>query len=251
MALGLTVLAAVARADGPAPPCPAATPSAYPAPDTTPAIGIWHRSELEQSKWQPPLCTGWPAGSRSKMIVTLAGSFRFNGTMDGLLTRVGAISTLRNIQYWSVTDQKWGAMAYDSSALTDRAPKSRRGDFSSADFVKGADLYYWEDDTRMGETVYRLRVYESTPERAVIASDNVTPITRFLFTLFKPGSLQSLLILQRLSPGVYGAYIINRTGEGSSVLAGGHEESYVNRATALYRALAGIKTDQEPPAAMH
>jgi hypothetical protein len=169
--------------------------------------------------------------------------------MSGLLARVGTISSLRNIQYWSTTDKKWGPLSNDASALTGPDPKSRRRDFSAAELVPGADLYYWEDDTRIGSTVYRLRVLESTPERFVISSDNVSPVREFIFTLFRPGALQSVLIIQRIAPGLFGVSVLSRSGEGASVLTAGHEKSYVNRAAALYRQLAGIKTDQEPPAA--
>jgi hypothetical protein len=121
--------------------------------------------------------------------------------------------------------------------------------FFASELVKGAELYYWEDDTRTGPAVYRLRVSESASERFVISSDNVTPIRRFWFTLFKPGALQSVLTIERVAPGTFGIFVLNRSGDGASVLTAGHESSYVNRATALYRQLAGIKTDQEPPAA--
>jgi hypothetical protein len=183
------------------------------------------------------------------MLPNLLGSFRFDGTMDGLLARVGAISTLTDVLYWSATDKKWRPLSNEASALSSPDPKTRRQDFSASELVKGADFYYWEDDTGMGSTVYHLRVSENTPERAVISSDNVSPIRRMFFTLFKPGALQSLLIIQHLSPGIFGVYILSRSGEGTSILAEGHEASYVNRAAALYRQLAGIKTDQEPPAA--
>ncbi len=76
--------------------------------------------------------------------------------------------------------------------------------------MKGADLYYWEDDARTGPAVYRLRVSESTSERFVISSDNVTPIRRFWFTLFKPGALQSVLIIERIAPGVFGVSVLGK-----------------------------------------
>ena len=44
-------------------------------------------------------------------------------------------------------------------------------------------------------------------------------------------------------------YSIARTGRNASRLATGHESSSINRAVAFYRSLAGIPTDQEPPAA--
>jgi hypothetical protein len=169
--------------------------------------------------------------------------------MSALLTRVGMISALRSIQYWSTTDKKWGPLSNDASALTGPDSKSRRPDFSPSELVKGAELYYWEDDTRTGPAVYRLRVSESAPERFVVFNDNVSPIRRFWFTLFQPGALQSVLVIEHIAPGIFGVSVLNRSGEGASVLTGGHETSYVNRATALYRQLAGIKTDQEPPAA--
>jgi hypothetical protein len=179
----------------------------------------------------------------------VGGSFRFDGGMGGLLARVGAVSLLRTVQYWSTTDKKWRPLANNASALTGPDVKSRREDFAISELKKGADLYYWQDDTRSGEAVYRLRVYENTPERAVISSENLTPIRRFFVTLFQPGALQSVIFIQHLSPDIFGVYILSRTGEGTSALAEGHAESYVNRAVALYRQLAGIKTDQEPPAA--
>jgi len=194
------VLATAAYAAGPQLPCDASTSYMYPSPGTSPTIEIWHGSELAQGNWQPPSCTGWPAGSRSKLIVTLTGSFHFDGTMDGLLTKIGAISTLKDIFYWSATDKKWAHLSTDASALTDAKAKDRRGDFAASDFGKNADLYYWEDSASTGATVYRLRVSESTPQRLVISSDNVTAIRKFIFTLVKPGALQSLLFIQRLSP---------------------------------------------------
>jgi hypothetical protein len=248
LVLACALFALGAQAAGlPQPPCNGPPSPAYPPPGAPPAIAVWHGSDLDQARWQPPACTGWTG--RSRLVVALAGSFRFDGKIGDLLARAGAISTLPKVQYWSTTDKKWRSLAYGASALTGPDPKSRRGDFSASELTKDADLYYWEDDSRTGEAVYRLRVYESTPDRAIIASENVTAIRRFFLTLFKPGSLQSVMFIQRLSSGVFGVYSLSRTGEGTSGLADGHEESYINRAVALYRQLAGIKTDQEPPAA--
>ena len=139
-------------------------------------------------------------------------------------------------------------MSSDASALTGPDSNSRRPDFSASELVKGADLYYWKNDTSTGPAVYRLRVSESASERFVISSDNITPIRRLWLTLFKPGALQSVLIIERVAPDVYGVSILTRSDEGASALTAGHESTFVNRAAALFRQLAGIKTDQEPPA---
>ena len=242
-------LTAPALAAGPQPPCAMSAVPAYSAPGAPPTIGIWHSSDLDQSNWQPPKCTGWSPTSRSKLVVALAGSFRFTGSIDQILERAGAISTFRNIRYWSTTDEKWRPFANNAFALESPDKTSRRADFSASDLIKNATLYYWEDDSRSGEIVHRLRVFETTPDRAIIADENITPIRKFFVTLFDPGDLQSTIFIQRLSPDRFGVYILSRTGEASSAFAEGHDGSYVNRAAALYRQLAGIKTDQDPPAA--
>src|SRR5689334_1043132 len=90
-------LTASAHAALPQPPCSVPAIPAYAAPGAAPAIAIWHGRDLEQSRWQPPQCTGWSSSSRSKLIVALAGSFRFDGPIDLLLERVGSISTLRAV----------------------------------------------------------------------------------------------------------------------------------------------------------
>ena len=115
--------------------------------------------------------------------------------------------------------------------------------------MKGAQLYYWEDDIRTGSTVYRLTVLESTPERLVVSSENVTAMRRFYLTVFKPGVAPDTALHPGGRPGSFAVRILTRSGEGSSILAAGHEKSFVNRAAALYRYIAGIRTDQEPPAA--
>jgi hypothetical protein len=241
-------LAAVTT-DGPQPPCGSATAPAYSPPGMPPTIKVWHGDDLKQSGWTPPECSGWAPSSHSKFILAMAGSFRFDGTADQLVARIGAISTLRRVRYWSVTDKLWRPLVIDAWALHRPDQRSRRPDFSAAEMTAGSELYYWENDSRSGKIVQRLTVRERSPARAVIAIENLTPVRFLLVTLFEPGALQSVEFVELVSPGVWGIYLLTRTGEGVSALAGGHEASYINRAVALYRHLAGIPTDEEPPAA--
>ena len=95
-----------------------------------------------------------------------------------------------------------------------------------------------------------MRVLESGPDRIVVATENVTPIRLTVVTLFQPGALQTVQVLQRLAPGSWGYYGLSRTTEdGTSTLAAGHPASYVNRAAALFRFVAGVPTDRDPPMA--
>lgn len=218
-------------------------------PADAPVTQVWQEQDLARAHWQPPVCSGWPALSRSKVLVGLTTSLQSGGTMTSLIARLGAISALPGVQYWSTTDDKWGPIARAASALSGPDPAARRRDFSASEFATGAQLYYWEDDVRTGSTVYRLTVLGRTPDSLVVSSENVTAIRRFYLTVFQPGALQTLLTIQVAGPGTFAIRILTRSGEGSSMFAAGHEKSFVNRAAALYRYIAGLRTDQEPPAA--
>jgi len=180
-------------------------------------------------------------------LIALAGSFHAEGSIDQILGRLGAVSAFRNILYWSTTDKKWRPIANNASALSGPNKNKTRSDFLSSDLVKNVDLYYWEDDSRSGEVIYRLKVLERTPNRAVIVSENISPIKKFFVTLFPPRALQSTIFIERLSAEAVGIYILGQNGEGTSGLAQGHDDSFVNRATALYWYLAGLKPAKASP----
>ena len=95
-----------------------------------------------------------------------------------------------------------------------------------------------------------MTVRERTAERLVVSTENVTPIRVGILTAFEPGAMQSVIFLDRRGPGLWGYYQTIRAAEGASVIALGSDASYVNRLAALYRYVAGIPTDQEPPAAL-
>ena len=205
------------------------------------------RRGSEAIRWGPPNCTGWDSSSRSKLVLAMAGSFRFDGTADEVVERIGAISTLPGVRYWSVTDRAWRPLVVDASALSRPDRHSRRGDFLAAEMATGRELYYWELHRRSGNIVNRMTVLERSPARAVIATENVTPVRIFFMTLFEPGTLQSVAFVELIAPGVWGVYFLSRAGQGASALAVGREESYVNVATAMYEHLAGIQSSGEPP----
>ena len=170
--------------------------------------------------------------------------------MNKLLERIGAISSIPEVRYWSDADKEWQPLAERASALTTANPASRRSDFQANELSAGAERYYWESDSNR-ETVYRLHVRDRTSDRIIIANENLTPIKRSLFTIFKPTTLQSVVILQRLSANTFGVYMMNRTDMAASSLSDGHEKTYVSRSLALYRKLVGLRTDgKQPPSGL-
>ncbi len=231
---------------------------AYPAsaaPGTAAAVVRAWQAEKGSPHWVPPACTGWAAEGVHGFgtLVALAGRFELaqgSGT-DQILGRFGAISMLRGARYWSVSDGAWRPLVSDASALDGLDPDRRRSDFNAAELGSGRDAYFVQNDGRSsGRVVYRMRVRESGPDHVILQTENVTPITLLVVTLFQPGALQTVQFLHRLSPTSWGYYSLSRATEaGSSSLVGGHVASYVNRAAALFRLAAGVPTDREPPLA--
>jgi hypothetical protein len=86
-------------------------------------------------------------------------------------------------------------------------------------------------------------------EQLLVTTENLTPVKKMMLTFFEPGSLQTFCLIERRGPGVWNFYSVTRTRVASSLLPAGGEASYINRAVAFFRYVAGIPTDQEPPAA--
>ena len=233
---------------GPLPPCGNAPEPAYPQPGEPPRARYWQRGELSPD-WTPPACAGWrTAGYR--FLLALAGRFESNEDADVLLGRFGAVSAMLRIRYWSVTDQAWKDLLQQAFALDGPDLEHRRADFTAAELRSGRDLYFAQQDSRSsGAVVYRMRLRAARAERLVIEIENATPVRYYALQLFGPGDLQAVYFLDRRAPGGWDYYSLTRTGAGSSSLADGNEKSYVNRAVAFYRHLAGMPTDRDPPAA--
>ena len=228
-------------------PCEGVPLPAAPEPGAPPAVQAW-RGKVAQ-EWLPPACSGW-AGKGFDILVAVSGSFRHEGEIDELLARIGAISAKPQVRYWSTTEKAWKPVVTEAFALSGPDLALRRADFSAAQFGKGQTLYYAQSDNRSsGLTIYRDRVLALGSEQLHIAHDNVTPMKLVLVTLFEPGGLQTTYFIARRAPGVWSFYGLTRTRMASSLMPLGPQASYINRAVAFYRVVAGIATDQEPPAA--
>jgi hypothetical protein len=97
---GASAAAPILAGEKPRVPCDAEPYPNYPPLDAEPVVALWSSDELGDH-WSPPACTEWPANSANK-VVGLAGHFRDSRDANAMLARIGAISSLRDIRYWSV-----------------------------------------------------------------------------------------------------------------------------------------------------
>ena len=196
----------------PLPPCTAGGPPPYPIFGNPPYVRNWSESDLSAG-WTPPACVAW-ASQHFTLLTALAASFPFEGQVDELLMRFGAVSAWRGTRYWSVTDHRWEILITDSAAVEASDRNRRRADFSVAELKAGQDLYFVQQDNRSsGEVTYRMRIEDARPERFAITIENVSAVSLFLFTLFEPGDLEATYIVQRLSPTSWGYYSLSGVRE--------------------------------------
>jgi len=231
----------------PQPPCGEGPGPLYPALDQPPAVKFWSEAGFGRD-WIPPPCTGWTASGFSTLITT-AARFHYTAGSGGLLRRVGAISELAGIRYWSTTHQRWQTLIEDAHALTGAKQGRRRQDFLPDELKDGTDFYFEQSDNLSGKAIYRMHIGQASEYRLVFDIENVSVMRYFFITLFHPREMQSIYFLDRESAGVWRCYSMVRTGRDASRLVAGHEASSINRAVAFFRFLSGIPTAQEPPAA--
>ena len=228
----------------PAPPCATDGAEVVPPFADPPAARVWHRHDL--AGWTPPACFAWPPLS-ANLVTAVSGQIKSEHGADELLGRFAAVSGWKGIRYWSASDRRWETFITDSVALADPSAQKRRPDFTPAELKSGADFYFLRsDDSTSDPVIYRMRVAEAAPDRLVVTIGNVSPVRRLIFTLFDAGAIQSTYFVEKIGPGLWGYYALTVMHEGPMVI-GNHDDAFLTRTLSIYRHLAGIPTDQNPP----
>jgi hypothetical protein len=227
----------------PQPPCGSQPFPPYPEEIGSPVVKIWERSD-----WAPPPCIGWSASASATVVVTVA-RFRYSGGAEGLRRRIGAVSAMSGLPYWSTTQQKWQPLIIQAYALDGTDGERRREDFAPDEIAAGRSLAVRQEDNLLGKATYEMRIATAAAGRLVFGTGNRTTIRYFGLPLFQPGEIQSICFLDRESQDVWRYYNVTRMAKQASLLTMGHNASLINRAVAFYRYLAGIPAAQEPPAA--
>jgi len=232
--LALALLASsISHANDPAPrpPCEELAP-VPPFGAEEPSLEVWTNLD-----WRPPGCIGWGDG-RYRSVIALAG--RIAGTDEATLkSRIGAISRMRGLKYWSVTENAWRELIKDAHALAGPGG-SRRDDFAAEDVRTGAEMYFVEEDNRSSAPVtYRVRVLQATSDRIVVEVDNTSPVESMLVTLYPPGALRTVYVFAKLDSTSWGLYLLAASTAAASPMVRLARDSSVNRARAMFGHFAG------------
>jgi Family of unknown function (DUF6675) len=227
--------AAALAARAPVPPCAGDPQPAYPALGAAPAVAVWQADAF--GNLRVPQCATFGRADAA-VIVALAGRFAAPN-LEAILTRLGAISALAKIRYWSITDRSYEALFDQAAAVTGPDGRTRRADFTAAEIESGKDLYFSETDNRTGsDVVYRLRFQKTAPGRFLITIGNVSPARWLGIPVLGPGDLRMVYYLAHAGHewNFYALSLVSTDFPLLSLFIRG--QSYVNRAVALYRFLA-------------
>ena len=239
----ICLYAIAAAQSGPRPPCEGDPLPAFPKPGAEPAIQTW-----EHTDWNAPACVGWSALGSSTLIAT-AGRFRNASGWEALRPRIGAVSKLTGLLYWSTTNKRWQPLILEAHAVTAASGDRRRADFSMTETAEGRTIYAEQEDNLLGRAIYRIRIMRASADHLTVATDNISPVQSLGIPLFRTGEIESITFLDHEQNEVWSYYSLVRMSGFGTTLLSGRAASLVNRAAALYRHLAGIPADQEPPAA--
>jgi hypothetical protein len=210
-------------------------------------IETWSWQDLGE-QWIPPNCLGW---TKRKFAVLIAVAGRFDSETDGaaVLTRIAAVSRALEIQYWSISRKSWRPLFSEVYALEEPHANSRRPDFEPEALTPGRDYFLWQKENNPASgVVWRMRFAEISPQRIVFEQTNVSPSRVLFITVLERGEHESFFALSREQGGPWSFYNLTRFGTPERPTDHRQVRSLINRLIAIYRHLAGIATDREPPA---
>lgn len=230
------------------PPCEGMPPPAYGVAGGPPATAVWSEGSLNKAAWAAAPCLRW-LGGKVRMASALAATLSAPA-LDPLLVRFGALSQYKSIRFWSIMNENWDEIVANAGFVDGPQSQTVLPDLRPDDYAVGRELYYFEN-SRAGRTVHRMTVRQRTADRVEIATENVTPIRFAMATLFDSGALQSVTYFDRRGPDQWGYFQTIGVGMASSLIAVQSASPYINRLTALYRYMANMPTDRDPPAARH
>ncbi len=204
--------------NAPQPPCGHQPTPPYPDVVEIAVVKSWSESDLG-SDWKPAVCTGW-SQIGFKRLVSISSRFLSTSTTSQLLRRVGAVSTLKNLRYWSTTHKQWRTLIIDVHALVGNTG-GYRGDFVAAELKRGSMLYFEEVDNLSGAANYQMQILEVSPTRLAFNIENVSTVRYHYLRVFHPGDLQSAYFMDRESDTTWRCYALVRMGRNANGLLAG------------------------------
>ena len=201
------------------------------------SVRVWKREQIPN--WVPPHCLGWKPAKFDFLIYSVG---RFNGVDDirTVSQRVIAFSKLKNIVYWSVTNNEWRFLFDDAATLSNSNTNLRRKDFTAKNVQSGAVFYYVQDEnTILGPVIFRMTIRERSKNSLVFSSVNISPFRVAFLNAVEPGRFEQYYMIRRESADTWLYFSLVRSKMNYTFLTPSRLSSF-NRAAAYFHHVAGI-----------
>lgn len=237
-----------AIAEGPRPPCGSPPLPFYAEAGALATVRTWQGKTLPEP-WIPPPCLQWQVRGFAT-LVAVAG--RINGISDGaqLLRRLVSTEQVREIRYWSFSRKIWRNLFAEVDMLAGPDPKLKRPDFGSDEIRTGQNYFMWQKENSIVSGMVFRGHFQQISERSIVFQQvNLTASYLLLIKLLAPREFETAYYLRHESGEVWRYYSLTRFGTVDRPLSDAQLASVINRSIAIYRYLAGVPMDREPPAA--
>ena len=241
----LTCFSATIHAADLSPPCTGKVHPAASAIGEPLAVNVWYSGEFANA-WEAPACMNWQHAPFT-ILLAASGNFEFGGTSVTLAAKIGRISAFNTILYWSVTKQRWQPLIKHATALTSLHREATRSDFSIEELTQGSSyLFRQKENTPAGEISYQATILELSERKLRVNTFNPEPVRRLFKEWIGMGEYQSYYEFTQLDENRWHYFYALSSNAVSWLPVQKYENSYKNRAVALFRHFAGIATDLEP-----
>ena len=223
--------------------CGSAPPPAYPPVDKPAVVQSWLQGG--QRDGPAPDC-GALRGRDFELLVRLTASFAAPDGIDAMLTRLGAVSTLKTASYWSFTDHKRLMLFQEAYAVDSLSGRRARADFTPAELRSGAELVFVHSDNRSGNlSPYGLRLTQHSADSLTLQVENLADIRMYGLLLVGARESEWSVQIERLGPGRWGYRSLWAQRHLRLGRVAQHRLSHLSRCAAMFDLLAGRQTELE------
>lgn len=241
--LGCSPAAVQAWGADPVPQCGKGAPPPFPPADKPPLVQCWVDGGTQDGP--QPDCSPLRLQDHV-LLVRLTASYVAPGGIDDQLARVGAVSTLKGMPYWSFTDRQRQPLIREAYAIDAPATARPRPDFTVAELRRGQDLFFVHSDNRSSALVpFVMRVTQQAPDSFALRVENIGDVKFMGFTVLAPREIQWGVSVEHLGGNRFGYRALLGVRKLRMGSADKHRQSNLARVVAMFDLLSGRVTEVE------
>lgn len=227
----------------PVPQCGKAPPPAYPPVDRPPLLQCWVDGLRQDGP--PPDCS--PLRQQDHvLLVRLTASYVAAGGLDEQLGRIGAVSMLKGMPYWSFTDRQRQTLIRDAFAVEAPDSVKPRPDFSQAELRRSQDVFFVHSDNRSSALVpFVMRLTQQGADSFSLRVENVGDVRFMGLTVVAAREMQWGVSIEHLGGNRYGYRSLLGLRKLRMGSADKHRLSNLARVVAMFDLLSGRVTEIE------